>query len=250
MKGVSVTKQGNENVISTNESIMKNIQLSVLAVTLGLCSFAQADFIGLKGDISYWNVDGKANIDEKNLADQDIDRDGTVQISAAFEHPIPLIPNIKAKYTQLNFDTEADQYGLANTELKLDHTDLILYYEILDNIVDADIGVGATRLNGDVKQFGKSLNVDEYAPIIYAAAGVKLPFTGLNAKAEATYTNVNDVKITDAQAEFQYNFIQSMLADVGLKAGYRILNVELDDTESRNMKFEFKGPYIGLDAHF
>ena len=123
MKGVSVTKQGNENVISTNESIMKNIQLSVLAVTLGLCSFAQADFIGLKGDISYWNVDGKANIDEKNLADQDIDRDGTVQISAAFEHPIPLIPNIKAKYTQLNFDTEADQYGLANTELKLDHTD-------------------------------------------------------------------------------------------------------------------------------
>ena len=115
MKGVSVTKQGNENVISTNESIMKNIQLSVLAVTLGLCSFAQADFIGLKGDISYWNVDGKANIDEKNLADQDIDRDGTVQISAAFEHPIPLIPNIKAKYTQLNFDTEADQYVLANT---------------------------------------------------------------------------------------------------------------------------------------
>ena len=141
MKGVSVTKQGNENVISTNESIMKNIQLSVLAVTLGLCSFAQADFIGLKGDISYWNVDGKANIDEKNLADQDIDRDGTVQISAAFEHPIPLIPNIKAKYTQLNFDTEADQYGLANTELKLDHTDLILYYEILDNVVDADYKV-------------------------------------------------------------------------------------------------------------
>ena len=46
MKGVSVTKQGNEDVISTNESIMKNIQLSVLAVTLGLCSFAQADFIG------------------------------------------------------------------------------------------------------------------------------------------------------------------------------------------------------------
>lgn len=229
---------------------MKGIQLSIFATTLGLCSFAQADFIGLKGDISYWNVDGNINIDEKNQADQDIDTDGTVQLSVAFEHPIPLIPNIKAKYTSLNFDTESSKYGAANTEVKLDHADLILYYEILDNIVDADIGVGATLLNGDVKQFGQSYDVDEYAPIIYAAAGVKLPFTGLKAKAEATYTNVNDVKITDAQAELQYDFIQSMIADVGLKAGYRVLDIELDDTHSRDMKFEFKGPYIGLDAHF
>lgn len=229
---------------------MKSIQLSIFAVTLGICSFAQADFIGLKGDISYWNVDGKTNIDEKNQTDQDIDTDGTVQLSLAFEHPIPLIPNIKAKYTQLDFETEKDKYGSSNTEVNLDHADLILYYEILDNVVDADIGVGATLLNGNVKQFGQSYDVEEYAPIIYATAGVKLPFTGLKAKAEATYTNVNDVKITDAQAELQYDFIQSMIADVGLKAGYRFLDIELDDTDNRDMKFEFKGPYIGLDAHF
>lgn len=229
---------------------MKSIQLSIFATTLGLCSFAQADFIGLKGDISYWNVDGKANIDEKNLSDQDIDTDGTVQLSAAFEHPIPLLPNVKAKYTKLDFNTEKDKYGIANTELKLDHTDLILYYEILDNVIDIDVGVGATRLNGDVKQFGQSFDVNEYAPIFYTAAGAKLPFTGLHAKAEATYTNINDVKITDAQAELQYDFIQSIIADVGLKTGYRILDVELDDMDKHDMKFEFKGPYIGLDAHF
>ena len=127
---------------------------------------------------------------------------------------------------------------------------LILYYEILDNVIDIDVGVGATRLNGDVKQFGQSFDVNEYAPIFYTAAGAKLPFTGLHAKAEATYTNINDVKITDAQAELQYDFIQSIIADVGLKAGYRILDVELDDMDKRDMKFEFKGPYIGLDAHF
>lgn len=231
---------------------MNQFKLSAFAITLGLSSFAQADFIGLKGDISYWNIDGKSNIDRKNLADQDLDRKGTVQASVAFEHPIPIIPNVKLKYTNLDTETESDNaiQELAKTEINLDHTDLILYYEILDNIVKADIGVGATRLNGTVKQFSNSIDVDEYSPIIYATAGAKLPFTGLSVNAEATYTNVNDVKITDAQAELQYDFVKSIALDLGAKVGYRMLNIELTDLDKRDMKFDFKGPYIGLNAHF
>ena len=86
--------------------------------------------------------------------------------------------------------------------------------------------------------------------MIYAQAGAKLPFTGLSAKAEATYTNVNDVKITDAQAEIQYDFVKSIVLDLGAKVGYRVLNIELSDLDNRDMKFNFKGPYIGLNAHF
>ena len=229
---------------------MKVFKLPLFATLLGLSSLAQADFIGLKGDISYWNIEGITNINQKYQQDQDINRDGTVQLSVAFEHPMPIIPNIKAKYTQLDLETESHGFNLNKTKINLDHTDLILYYEILDNILKADIGVGATRLNGNVKQLGQQLSIDQYSPIIYAELGAKLPFTGLSAKAEATYTNVNDVKITDAQAEIQYNFVQSLLLDVGAKVGYRVLNIQLNDLNDRDMKFDFKGPYIGLDAHF
>ena len=112
---------------------MKTLQLPLFIATLGLCSFAQADFIGLKGDISYWNIDGESNIDRKHLNDQDLDRKGTVQASVAFEHPIPVIPNVKLKYTQLDTETESNNTieELAKTEINLDHTDFILYYEIL-----------------------------------------------------------------------------------------------------------------------
>ncbi|MEK5794670.1 hypothetical protein VXE63_21655, partial [Acinetobacter nosocomialis] len=44
--------------------------------------------------------------------------------------------------------------------------------------------------------------------------------------------------------------IDNLLVDVGLKAGYRILNIELDDYEKNDLKFDFKGPYVGLDIHF
>ena len=229
---------------------MNILKISILALGTSLCGLAQADMIGVKGDLSYWTYDGEANMAAQTSApDQDLDRKGSAQVSLAFEHPIPIIPNVKLKYTKLDTETESNK-EFAKTKIDLDHTDLILYYEILDNIVKADVGVGATKLNGTVKQFSQNVDVDEYAPILYAEAGAKLPFTGLSAKAEATYTNVNDVKITDAQAEIQYDFVKSIVLDLGAKVGYRVLNIELSDLDNRDMKFNFKGPYIGLNAHF
>ena len=48
----------------------------------------------------------------------------------------------------------------------------------------------------------------------------------------------------------KYNFIDNLLVDVGLKAGYRILDVELNEGDERNLQLDFKGPYLGLEPHF
>ncbi len=231
---------------------MKLLKLTLLALGTSVCGLAQADVIGVKGDLSYWNYNGEANMAAQTSApDQNLDRKGSAQLSLAIEHPIPLIPNAKIRYVNLKTQTENEVAGQPVYDLDIDHTDFILYYEVLDNIVDADIGFGASNLNGDVKTLGlNKTDIDKTIPVIYGSAGVKLPFTGLSAKAELLYSNVNDTKITDAQAELQYNFIDNLLVDVGLKAGYRILDIKLDDYEKNDLKFNFKGPYIGLDVHF
>ncbi|MGB5888332.1 MAG: TIGR04219 family outer membrane beta-barrel protein [Acinetobacter venetianus] len=231
---------------------MKLLKLTLLALGTSVCGLAQADLIGVKGDLSYWNYNGEANMAAQTSApDQDLDRKGSAQLSLAIEHPIPLIPNAKIRYVNLKTQTENEVAGQPVYDLDIDHTDFILYYEVMDNIVDADIGFGASNLNGDVKTLGlNKTDIDKTIPIIYGSAGIKLPFTGLSAKAELLYSNVNDTKITDAQAELQYNFIDNLLVDVGLKAGYRILDIKLDDYEKNDLKFNFKGPYIGLDVHF
>ena len=231
---------------------MKLLKLTLLALGTSVCGLAQADLIGVKGDLSYWNYNGEANMAAQTSApDQDLERKGSAQLSLAIEHPIPLIPNAKIRYVNLKTQTENEVAGQPVYDLDIDHTDFILYYEVLDNIVDADIGFGASNLNGDVKTLGlNKTDIDKTIPVIYGSAGVKLPFTGLSAKAELLYSNVNDTKITDAQAELQYNFIDNLLVDVGLKAGYRILDIKLDDYEKNDLKFNFKGPYIGLDVHF
>ncbi|TCB80503.1 TIGR04219 family outer membrane beta-barrel protein [Acinetobacter sp. ANC 4173] len=231
---------------------MRVAQAGLVALGVGLSGLAQADLVALKGDISYWAYNGHAEMNNTApFSKEKLDNDGAVQFSVALEHPVPIIPNAKIRYVNLDSQTESSVAGQPNYAVNLDHADFILYYEILDNVVDLDIGAGATTLNGDITNFaGQRTNIDETYPIIYGTVGGKLPFTGLSAKAELTYSNFNDVQLTDALAEIQYNFIDNMLVDVGVKAGYRIFTVDLDDYNRNDIKLEFKGPYIGLDAHF
>ena len=225
-----------------------------------LTTTAQADMLGVYGSVDYWNLQGEYNETPEGTSlrsanSLDLDDKGQAQVSLAFEHPVPLIPNGKIRYTGIDVDTEEQNLtGDALYNIDLDSTDFILYYEILDNIVSVDVGVAAKQLEGDVT-YNRTVGADkveisETAPMLYASAGGKLPFTGLSAKAEVLATNYDDTQITDASAEIKYNFVENLLIDLGAKAGYRILNIELDDQDGFDTKFDFDGPYIGLEAHF
>ena len=230
--------------------------LTTTLVALGLSSFSHADFIGAKADLSYWNFNGYSQTAEQlptTVGSQyDLKRQGTVQLSVAFEHPIPLLPNAKLKY--VNLDSASDSNPWYRTDIELSQTDYILYYELLDNIVSADLGLGVANLKGDVQQqTGLAIqhyDIDDYMPLIYAQAGVKLPFTGLSARAEAVYASLDDTSIQDIQAELQYNFVESLVVNLGAKIGYRQMLIETEDKQSPDLKMKFKGPYLGLDIHF
>jgi outer membrane protein len=117
--------------------------------------------------------------------------------------------------------------------------------------VSADIGFGAKRLEGNLHQnYTQTQDISGTVPMIYAQAGVKLPFTGLSAGAEASFSSLEDDKITDAQAELKYNFVDTLLVDIGAKVGYRILDIQLEEGSNQEAKLKFKGPYLGIEAHF
>ncbi|MEV4850518.1 TIGR04219 family outer membrane beta-barrel protein [Acinetobacter lwoffii] len=224
--------------------------LTTLFFGFGISTLSHADVIGVKADLSYWDFDGYS---QDNNFKHALDRQGTAQLSVAVEHPVPLLPNAKIKY--VNLDSNSEQNTLANaSEIELKNIDYILYYELLDTIVHADIGAGLTNLDGTVKNLSNAAfnqyDLDEYSPLLYATVGVKLPFTGMSAKAEAIYSHGSDSQKTDVQAELQYDFIDNLLVDVGAKIGYRMMQVDFEQDQRPDLQLEFKGPYIGLDIHF
>lgn len=205
---------------------MRQFSIAVLsAVLLSTVSVsAQADtLLGL-----YAGVDGIVNTGESNNVSADNDVVGSYYL--AFEHPVPFLPNAKVRYTQLDQSSKAKAL------------DAIGYFEILDNVVSVDVGLGA-------KRFIESNSDATTIPALYASAGGKLPFTGLSAKAEAFVGKGTDADFSDINAEIKYNFIENLAIDLGLKAGYRIMTVNVDDSGSGN-DFKVQGPYLGLEAHF
>lgn len=250
---------------------MQKLALTIASATAIFLSSApaQADFIGVYASADYWNTGGSSDISKAGTPQQTFDHQdkGLASIAVSVEHPAPLIPNARVRHVQLKRDDSAQSSGfnfadrpfVGSTNLATDmaSTDLLAYYEILDNVVSVDVGLGAKLLNGDLSVTSNSIAINsqtvkikETLPVAYASVGGSLPFTGFSVKAEAIVGQNQDAKTSDLQAEIKYNFVDNIAVDLGLKAGYRILNIELDNVKNTDGTFDFKGPYLGLEIHF
>lgn len=248
-------------------SFKKHIHQVIVASTVCLAGInAQADtFLGIYADANYWNYNGDVSFSQSGSSDQSFgfDSESTAMLGVALEHGVPLLPNLKVKRVSLdNSDTQTTNFTLQGVTFTTDTTasmdvtltDVIAYYEILDNIISVDVGLGAKIIDGDVKVSNASDTlsdeVSETVPALYASAGGKLPFTSFSAKAELSGISYDDNSLIDAQAEIRYDFVDNIALDLGIKAGYRVIEVEIDDVLDTSAESSFKGPYVGLEAHF
>lgn len=220
--------------------------LSLVAATLvAFGQSANADtLLGLYADANYWHT---SNDTKYQSVDADMDKKGQTMISASLEHGVPFVPNARVRYADLSTD---GKYTTNISKYDLNSTDVIAYYEILDNIVSVDVGLGAKILDGNWQVNNTKVDLGETLPMLYASAGGKLPFTGFSAKAEAGIAKNSDVDVIDTLAEVQYDFIDNMAVDMGLKVGYRIMDIKYEDNKKNKLDGKFKGPYIGLQLHF
>lgn len=250
---------------------MKKLALTIASATTLLLSSApaQADFVGIDASADYWNYDGAASVAQTNQTPENFDLGSQKQASIAvsIEHPVPFLPNVRVRHTSLKGDDTLNSLAFAfdnklyigdvNLALDFTSTDLILYYEILDNVVSVDVGIAAKQFDGELVVQGNAplpttstVKFTETIPMAYASVGGSLPFTGFSFKAEAAGVSYDGSSVSDIQAEVKYDFINNLVVDLGLKAGYRQLKVDLNDVENTDANLDFKGPYLGLEVHF
>ncbi len=186
----------------------------------------------------------------------------------AFEHPIPLIPNVKVQRTAM--DTQGDvildaQFtlgdkvfaanGNAFTDVSLTTTDFILYYELFDNdLVSFDVGLNAKHIDGEfLATVDGETGREEFSgpvPMVYSRLAVGVPFTGFGAFVEGSFLSIDDHTISDYQAAITYSLMGNLAIDLTLQLGYRAVTLELDDLDDIYSDLEFKGIYAGLEVHF
>ena len=227
----------------------------------------KADALGLFFGVSGWTADmsgdvqsGPSPVDVED--DLGFDTETLTQAYLAFEHFVPLIPNIRLQYTDLDFEGNAvlnkrfdgiDFSGDVSTEFNMSQTDLIAYWRLLDNVVNLDIGLQVSLVEGDfsIQQADQSANdsstsADEYIPMGYLSAGIDLPLTGLSVNAGFSGGgNFDSHRYTDIRASLIYE-----LDFIGAEIGWRKLDLDLDDVSDVDADLSVSGPYIGVSLQF
>jgi outer membrane protein len=205
---------------------------------------------------------GVSDIDVEN--DLGIKDDSNNVFYLALEHPLPVMPNLKMNYVDLSINGDSvlsrtiefnDVVFPAGTALSSDveikQGDAIAYYELFDNYISLDIGIGARYMDGkiDLVSAGEYSNAEftVIVPLLYGKARADLPLTGFWMAAEVMGMGYSNNNLVDATAQLGW---ESPIG-FGAELGYRLLSLDVDDFDDVDKAaMDISGPYFALNYHF
>ncbi len=237
---------------------MKKLLLALSLTT----TLTFADFIGGEVNLGYYThapsgtaQNGGDSVDIED--DLKWESENDIFLKAYFEHPIPLIPNIRLGYTRFTHEGSGEAsnsftwggmtlFKLSDdvyTKLDLDIYDISLYYEFLDNWLNFDAGLNIKYLSGSIvvnsttKHEENSIELP--VPMLYAKARIDIPATNLSFQAEGDYISYGDNALYDLEIGARYSF----LLGFGVEAGYKTFKIKIDDVDDISMDADFSGVY-------
>ncbi|MFP3978255.1 MULTISPECIES: TIGR04219 family outer membrane beta-barrel protein [Marinobacter] len=241
---------------------MRKLTLALGSSLILATPFAQADIAGLGASVSYWDssASGTASSGNSTVDMNDelgLKDDGNVNASIYLEHPVPVLPNVRLSYTLIQQSGQGEltsNYGIFTagtqvySELDLEQLDLTLYYEILDNWVNLDLGLTVRDFSGELLVQKSAVvdrtEADAVLPMGYISARFDLPLTGVAVGAEGNFISFDGDSMRDFSVYGQYS-----LSLLQLQAGYRQYAVDYKDGDDA---FDVKvdGPFISAGLTF
>ncbi|KRW82480.1 MULTISPECIES: TIGR04219 family outer membrane beta-barrel protein [unclassified Marinobacter] len=244
---------------------MRKLMIAVGGSLVLAAPLANADILGVGANVSYWDSDFSGEVVNKGSAvdienDLNMDSDSNANFTAYFEHPVPLLPNVRVNYTSIS-ESGSGKIGPegfddiinadVNSDLDLDQLDATFYYEVLDNWVNLDLGLTARKFDGEliVRDQTNTANVskttvDAVVPMGYLAARFDLPFTGVSVGADGNFVSYSGDSLHDVNVYGQFE-----IAMLQLRAGYREMAIDYEDDDDK-LDVELSGPFASVGFTF
>lgn len=247
----------------------KTILFLILICVVPTSTFADT-FFGVYVGAGYWNQETSGDLRYKgsdvSLQNElGLDRKGNGSVYIAIEHPVPSLPNIKLQYTKVSttgtsvlsesFTFDNVTYNASdtiNSRFVLDNGDVILYYEVLDNWLNLDVGLDIKVFNGDIfvestaTSNNGSHSFDVPIPMLYAKAQLDIPTTGFYFGGEGSAISTGDADIYDFKLMAGY---ESSIG-LGCEIGWRKIGISVDDADDLVADIAVDGVYANLTYHF
>lgn len=245
-------------------------KLLAIAITAATPMMAQADLLfTIDAGASMWNaeasgdVDGAVDLGKNGL---NLDSEANNVLFASFEHPIPMIPNVKIMKTDLDLTgngsanyTFLDQTftGATSSQMDLSHMDYTLYWGVPLPIpfFDINFGLTARQFDGVVSVTEKTTgtvtkeDLNFTMPMGYLNVDFDSHF-GIYARAEMNALSFDGNGVTDTSLAVGYTLpLPIPFVDINLEGGYRSINLMTDkDTVDIETDVEVSGMFAGLNV--
>ncbi len=188
-------------------------------------------------------------------------------LKAYLEHPVPMLPNVKLAYTQLSHEGQGSvgdftwggihipSLGTIENSLDISKYDLTLYYELLDNWVEADVGVTLGYIDGNIAvtaltgigplSYSTTEDTDFslFMPTLYGKMRLNVPNTDLSLQFEGDVFSYSDTTYYNYELSARYTFSMGL----GIEAGYKAQHLDSNDlADGLVVDMDFDGPYAAV----
>jgi len=237
--------------------------LSTLVLTC--TGVAQAEFVGLNIGPGAWDTaqtnsftNTSVDLDNQSSAPE-LDDQSTPSLLFVIEHPISIIPNFRYQDSaldsngsdtlnggSLSFNNQSFGDGTTGSSYDLNHNDIVLYYELMDNWINLDFGVDLKSFAGEISLSDSSPNntllpIDETIPLFYLSARFNLPLNGFYVGADIN----SNFSISDSVAE-DSTFLLGYKSENGLRVegGIKIFSLDLNQSNDVDASLEYDGLFL------
>ncbi len=250
---------------------MKKFLYSATCVAV-LSSSAVADVARVEMGAGAWmqNAEGKISYTESGANGNYIsNEDDTTSpyVWLMIKHPVPVIPNLRVEYTEVEDSGLASgrfedfDIGALQTRFTYDmkQYDIIPYYNILDNTgwmtLDLGLDIKVIDLSYNAAALGAFAGYSDSmmvaAPLIYARTRFEIPASDLAFEADAKYITYDGSTIYDIRAKVDYTLDITPLIQPAIEVGYRAQKFDIDNSSvDAKLDIDFSGFYAGLMVRF
>ncbi len=239
---------------------------TVLLATMAgasFCGLVSADFVGVNIGAAHWSPTLSGSFNSNNGGSQiDLDEDlgindkSQTSLVLTVEHPIPVLPNIRYQGvslgrsgtstpdSDLNFNGKTFNSGSQlRSNFNLSHEDIVLYYQLLNNWIDLDMGVDLKRFDGEVELSGDDttrIDIEETIPMLYLSARYDFPYSGFYIGADINNLGLGSSTAEDSTVKLGFE----SRTGLGIEGGIKTFSLELDDTSELDTDIKYDGIFL------
>jgi outer membrane protein len=230
---------------------------------------AAADMLGVRAGLEYWRAQPEVVAGDTGAAGRWSLHDANgLAWTARLEHPIPLLPNVAARYQQNDYSAQGPlrdnlrlgQIGYSSGQStwqyqKYQNYDVTAYYELLDNpLLSVDLGLTArslrvkSELNTSVIKNSADLSV--LLPMLYLNTEIGVWGTDTFVFASGNYSRYQSDLNYDWQAGVAWRFIDVAMFQAYLRAGWQKNKLSISDRDHLDVQANSSGGFVGLYLDF